>query len=175
MNIDACYQLGYVIKNHGTHGQVSVYIDADFPEEYSELESVFIEINKKLVPFFVESIQIRGNKAAIKFEDVDDQDAAAELKSCGLFLPLSTLPELDNNQFYYHEIKGYEVVDDQIGIIGPVTDVVTTSMQDLIIADYNGKEILIPINDDIIGKVDHEARTLSVTLPDGLLEVYLDQ
>ena len=174
MNIDACYQLGYVIKKHGTHGEVSVFIDADIPEEYSELESVFVEINKKLVPFFVESILIRGNKATIKFEDVDDQDAASDLKSCALYLPLSTLPPLESDQFYYHEIKGYEVEDQNHGNLGLITDVVTTTKQDLIVVDHGGKEVLIPVNDDIIEKVDHEKKLLYVTLPDGLLEVYLD-
>lgn len=70
MNIDACYQLGYVIKKHGVKGEVSVLLDVDFPEEYSELESVFVEINQKLVPFFIEAIQIRDDKAVIKFEHI---------------------------------------------------------------------------------------------------------
>lgn len=174
MNIDACYQLGYVIKKHGTHGEVSVFIDADFPEEYSELESVFVEINKKLVPFFIESIQIRGNKATIKFEDIDDQESASDLKSCAVYLPLSTLPKLGDDQFYYHEIKGYEIEDGVHGKLGLIVDVVTTTKQDLIVVDHHGKEVLIPVNDEIIGAVDHENKLLKVSLPDGLLDVYLD-
>ncbi|MEQ8926918.1 MAG: ribosome maturation factor RimM [Fulvivirga sp.] len=174
MNIDACYQLGYVIKKHGTHGEISAFIDADFPEEYSELESVFVEINKKLVPFFIESIQIRGNKAVIKFEDVNGHEEAYELKSCGLFLPLNTLPKLDSDQFYYHEIHGYHIQDNQKGMLGIIKDVVTTSMQDLIVMEYQDKEVLIPVNNEIIGKVDHQEKVLYVTLPEGLLDVYLE-
>ncbi|WP_235689763.1 ribosome maturation factor RimM [Fulvivirga lutea] len=163
-----------MIKKHGTHGELSVFIDADFPEEYSELESVFVEINNKLVPFFIEYIQIRGNKAVIKFEDVDDQESASDLKSCAIYLPLSTLPKLDDNQFYYHEIKGYTIEDTHHGQLGPIVDVVTTTKQDLIVVDYQGKEVLVPVNDEIIGSVDHENKLLKVTLPDGLLDVYLD-
>ena len=85
MNIDACYQLGYVIKKHGTKGEVSVYLDVDYPEEYTNLESVFVETNQKLVPFFIDTNQIRDNKAVIRFEDVDTQDQAAELKSKKLY------------------------------------------------------------------------------------------
>jgi 16S rRNA processing protein RimM len=173
MNIDACYQLGYVIKKHGVKGEVSVLLDVDFPEEYSELESVFVEINQKLVPFFVESIQIRDDKAVIKFEDIDDGPSADELKAKRVFLPLSTLPDLEPGQFYYHQIVGYTVKDRALGDVGTIMGVFTSNMQDLITVDHQGTEILIPINDDIVHDADHENKTLNVDLPEGLMDVYL--
>ncbi|MEQ8243738.1 ribosome maturation factor RimM [Fulvivirga sp.] len=173
MNIDACYQLGYVIKKHGVKGEVSVLLDVDFPEEYSELESVFVEINQKLVPFFIETIQIRDDKAVIKFEDIDDGPAADELKAKRVFLPLSTLPELDPGKFYYHQVVGYTVKDQKLGEVGIITGIFTSNMQDLITVDYDGTEILIPINDDIVHDADHENKILNVDLPEGLMDVYL--
>lgn len=174
MNIDACYQLGYVIKKHGSQGAVSIFLDVDSPEEYSELESVFVQIDQKLVPFFVEYIQIRGDKAVIKFEDIDDAPAAEQLKSKGLYLPLSALPELDEGQFYYHEIEGYQVLDEQLGAIGTATTVVTTAMQDLLVVDHKGTEVLVPINDEVVIRADHENRSLHIHMPDGLLDIYLE-
>lgn len=173
MNIDACYQLGYVIKKHGVKGEVSVLLDVDFPEEYSELESVFVEINQKLVPFFIEAIQIRDDKAVIKFEDIDDGPAADELKAKRVFLPLSTLPELDPGKFYYHQVVGYTVKDQKLGEVGIITGIFTSNMQDLITVDHDGTEILIPINDDIVHDADHENKILNVDLPEGLMDVYL--
>ncbi|MEQ9165288.1 MAG: ribosome maturation factor RimM [Fulvivirga sp.] len=173
MNIDACYQLGYVIKKHGVKGEVSVLLDVDFPEEYSELESVFVEINQKLVPFFIEAIQIRDDKAVIKFEDIDDGPAADELKAKRVFLPLSTLPELDPGKFYYHQVVGYTVKDQTLGEVGIITGIFTSNMQDLITVDHDGTEILIPINDDIVHDADHENKILNVDLPEGLMDVYL--
>lgn len=173
MNIDACYQLGYVIKKHGVKGEVSVLLDVDFPEEYSELESVFVEINQKLVPFFIEAIQIRDDKAVIKFEDIDDGPAADELKAKRVFLPLSTLPELEPGKFYYHQVVGYTVKDQTLGEVGTITGIFTSNMQDLITVDHNGTEILIPISDDIVHDADHEQKILNVDLPEGLMDVYL--
>jgi 16S rRNA processing protein RimM len=174
MNIDACYQLGYVIKKHGVKGEVSVLLDTDDPEEYSDMESVFVEINQKLIPFFIDSIQIRGNKAVIKFEDVDDGPSADELKAKKLYLPLTTLPKLKKGQFYYHEVIGYEVVDKKLGNIGPILGVFTSNMQDLLTVSHNDIEVLVPINDDIVKFADHKIRQLHVDLPDGLLDVYLN-
>ncbi len=173
MNIDACYQLGYVIKKHGVKGEVSVLLDVDDPEEYFDMESVFVEINQKLVPFFIDAIQIRGDKAVIKFEDIDDGPSADALKSKRIYLPLSTLPKLKKGQFYYHEIIDYEVVDKKLGSIGHIKGVFTSNMQDLITVDHNGIEVLIPISDDLVKFADHQARQVNVDLPDGLLDVYL--
>ncbi len=174
MNIDACYQLGYVIKKHGTKGEVSVYLDVDYPEEYTNLESVFVEINQKLVPFFIDTIQIRDNKAVIRFEDVDTQDQAAELKSKKLYLPLTTLPDLEEGQFYYHQIIDYSMIDENMGNIGHVVSVVVSDRQDLLVVSYKGKEVLVPINEEVVGKADHENREITVNLPEGLLDVYMD-
>lgn len=174
MKVDACYELGYVIKKHGTKGEVSIQLDVDNPEEYKGMESVFIEINKKLVPFFIDKIQVRGDKAVVKFEDVDEQDAADELKGKGVYLPLDILPELDDGQFYYHEIIGYEVLDSKLGMIGIVTNVATSSMQDILVIDHQGHEVLIPITDDVVSEADHHNKTVRVNVPDGLLDIYLE-
>ncbi len=174
MNIDACYQLGYVIKKHGVKGEVSIQMDVDDPSEYSELESVFVEINQKLVPFFVDTIQIRDDKAIVKFEDIDDGPSAEELRGKRLFLPLNLLPELEPGQFYYHQIIGYSVVNSDNSIIGTVKGVYTSNMQDLLTVDHEGIEILIPINDDIVKHANHDEQKLYVNLPDGLLDVYLN-
>jgi 16S rRNA processing protein RimM len=55
MNKDQCFYLGSVAKLHGYKGGLSLYLDVDYPDDYTEMESVFIEINKQLVPFFMES------------------------------------------------------------------------------------------------------------------------
>ena len=65
MREEDCYQLGEVIKTHGLKGEVSVLLDVDFPEEYSELESVFLQMEGNLVPFFIDSIQIHDKRALV--------------------------------------------------------------------------------------------------------------
>lgn len=174
MNIGECFQLGYVIKKHGLSGEVNILLDVDVPQEYQNLESVFVEINDKLVPFFIESISIKGNKAIVRFEDVNTAEQADELKGKGLFLPLTVLPELDDDKFYYHQIISYHVMDVTAGDIGTIKDVYTSPKQDLLAIDHQGKEVLVPINDEIIGKVDHESKILNVDLPEGLLDIYLE-
>lgn len=173
MNIDSCFQLGYIAKTHGVQGEVTFVLDVDNPEDYDQLESVFIEMNGKLVPFFITSFQLQREKAIVKLEDVNSFENADKLVGNALYLPLTQLPELDEDQFYYHDIINYQVIDNDKGALGTIANVYALPHQDLIAMNYQNKEVLIPITDDIVTKVDHKKKELYVELPDGLLEIYL--
>ena len=173
MTINECFQLGYVIKPHGLNGEVDVFLDTDFPENYTHLESVFVEIIQKLVPFFIEHIQIRGNKALIMFSEVDSVENARKIKGCTLHLPATLLPPLKGNAFYFHEVIGYDVVDNTEGSLGQVVKFYNYPNQDLLAVVYRDKEVLIPLNDDIIKHVSRTKKQIEVALPVGLLEIYL--
>lgn len=176
MDIDSCYLLGYIIKPHGLKGEVVAHLDVDFPEKYINLESVFISKNneKILIPFFIEKIQINQNKAIIKFEDIDSVEQTEVMLSQELFLPIEALPPLTGNQFYFHEIIDFKIFDEEKGLLGYVKDVYNLPNQDLIAMIYQEKEVLIPINDFTILGIDRLNKKLHVNLPDGLLEVYLE-
>lgn len=174
MNKDACYLLGHISKLHGLNGELTAFLDVDFPEEYTELESVFVDINNKLVPFFVEYLEITPKKIILKFEDSHSAEDAEKLIGKELYLPLASLPPLSGKAFYFHEIIGFTVIDAGFGEIGPVTEVYPGAQQDLIACDYQGKEVLIPVSDELIEKVDRENQRLYMQLPNGLVEVYLE-
>jgi 16S rRNA processing protein RimM len=165
-----------VIKPHGLKGEVVVQLDVDFPEYYKELESVFISKNQEkiLIPFFIEKINLHQQKAQIKLEEVDTIEQAEALVGNEIYLPLSFLPSLTEDQFYFHEIIDFQVLDEDKGTLGYVQDVYQLPNQDLIGMIYQQKEVLIPINDDTVKKVDRENKILFVSLPEGLLEIYLE-
>ena len=173
MTLDACFQLGYIMKTHGTKGHVVAFFDVDFPEEYDELESVFLLINGKLVPFFIDDLNPQDrSRSIIKFEDVKTVADAEKLKGTAIYLPLNQLPELEEDQFYFHEVIGYTVVDEQLGELGTVQTFFDLPNQDLLAMEYQGHEVLIPVQDEIVLRTSKEERKIYVNLPEGLLEVY---
>jgi 16S rRNA processing protein RimM len=174
MEIEHCFQLGYIVKPHGVHGALTIFLDTDNPEYYSKVESVYVEYQQKLVPFFIESFKLTGNKATVKFQDIDGIDRAAQYKGCVIHLPLDMLPGLGDNQFYYHEIIGYKVIDREAGEIGKIKYIYEANGNDLFAIDYRKKEILVPIRDEFIQKLDKKTSTVFLNLPDGLLDVYLN-
>ena len=169
-----CFELGYITKPKGIAGELHAVFDVDDPSYYAKLEAVFLELNGQIVPYLIENIRLNGANAVLKLEDIDSVEAAEELQSTTLWLPLKALPKLSKGQFYYHDIIGYQVVDKQLGQLGTVASVVQLAHQDLITMTYMHAEVLIPITDGIVLHADAQAKELHTHLPEGLLEVYLE-
>ncbi len=167
------YFLGKIIRPHGFDGKVNAYLDTDDPGFYHDLDMVFLNMNNSPVPFFVEYIYLKGNKATIKFQDIDNLQAAESLIQKEMYLPLKSLPPLGENKFYYHEIEGFSVVDNQQGKIGVVKGVLEFPSQAVIQVMVGDKEVLIPINEKIISSVDRKTREIKIDTPEGLLDIYL--
>ncbi len=174
MTKEDCFELGKITKTHGLKGEVILWLDVDFPEDYEDLESLFLEVKGELVPYFIESYRLSGNRAIVHFEDVDSFEKAELMINLQAFLPLEELPELDSDQFYYHEIIGFQIVDKNLGNLGTVQTVHSMQAQDLLVMDYKGKEVLIPVIDEIVLQAEKAQKILHVNLPEGLLEVYLE-
>ena len=176
MNQNTCYELGIITRPHGLKGEVQVYLDVDHPEMYSELESVFVEVDKRLVPFFIESFHLIGDqKAIVAFDDIQTLEQAEALRGNHLYLPLKALPQLEEDQFYFHEVIGYKVVDKTEGELGEAASFNDAGAQIILIMDYMGKEVLIPVSKTILLKADHENKQLLVDLPGGLLDLYMNE
>lgn len=175
MRVEDCYWFGELSRPHGLDGEVKAHFDVDYIEEYHEMESVYLLTGKKLTPFFIDSIRfLPKNEALIRFRRVTNRDLAEPLSGAQMYLPLDSLPELEEGQFYYHDVPGYRIVDQNLGELGTVNRVLEMPKQDLIVMDYKEVEVLIPITDDIVGKANHELKVIETHLPEGLIEIYLD-
>ena len=174
MQKDECFYLGKIVSKFSFKGEVLIKLDSDNPEMYETMESVFVDYNNNLVPFFIERARLhKSDLLRVKFEDVDTEEDADDLMKAALYLPLDLLPELAEDQFYFHEIVGFKVQDLQKGDIGTLTAVNDSNSQTLFEIDYNGKQILIPMNDQFIHKLDKPNKLLIVDTPEGLIDLYL--
>ena len=169
-----CFYLGKIIKKFSFKGEVLVKLDTDEPELYQNLDVMFIDLRDSLVPFFIESSQFHKSELLrVKFEEVDtEQDADAILK-CDVYLPLEFLPKLEDDKFYFHEVVGYMVEDLNFGKVGIIKSINDTTSQALFEIDRDGVEILIPLNDDFIKKVDKKKKLIMVETPEGLIDLYI--
>ncbi len=169
-----CFFVGKIVKKYSFKGELLVKLDTDDPEEFLEMESVFVEQGKNLIPFFIESLSLhKSSLLRVKFEEVETEADANQLLGSELFMPLNLLPPLSGKKFYYHEIIGFEAIDVNFGRLGIVRGVNDTTAQHLFEIDHKGKEVLIPVNDDIIKNVDREKKILQLQAPEGLIELYL--
>ncbi len=173
MKVEDCFELGIISKLHSFKGEVILFIDSDEPEHYYDIDSVFLEINKQLVPFFIsKSSMQKGNQLRVRFEGVDNEEQAKLILKKNAFLPLTALPSLKEDQFYYHEIPGYTLNDHENKKIGEVLDVIENPANVLLTVLYRGNEALIPLNDNTFKKIDKKNKILTVFIPEGLLGLY---
>jgi 16S rRNA processing protein RimM len=174
MRKEDCFYLGKIAKKFSFKGEVLMYLDTDEPELYENMESVFVEFNKNLVPFFIENSSLHKNDfLRVKFEDVDDETEADSILNCDVYLPISMLPKLEGNKFYFHEVIGFEIEDQRLGIFGKIVSINDTSAQPLFEVINGNVEILVPMIDQFLVKIDRENKKVIMDLPEGLVEMYL--
>lgn len=179
MNLDECYYLGYTSKVHGKQGELIITLDVDFLEECKRLESVLIQMNKtdtSLIPFFISKSQFQNNGTLrVKLDDIDTIADAKTLVGKSLYIPNHFLPTLEGNQFYHHEVADFKIIDTNFGEVGKLNQILNYPKQAIFeVINTDKKEILIPIADDIIVNVDRSCKTITVSAPNGLIDLYLE-
>ncbi|HOD09735.1 MAG TPA: ribosome maturation factor RimM [Flavobacterium sp.] len=174
MRKEDCFYLGKIAKKFSFKGEVLIYLDTDEPELYENMESVFVEYNKNLVPFFIENSSFHKNDfLRVKFEDVDNEAEADAILNHEIYLPVSMLPKLEGNKFYFHEVIGFEIEDKRLGIFGKIVSINDSSAQPLFEVINGNVEILVPMIDQFLVKIDRENKKVIMDLPEGLVEMYL--
>lgn len=171
---EECFYLGKIVRKFSFKGELLAKLDTDEPEAYKKLESVFVDINDKLVPFFIASSRLhKSTLLRIDFKEVENETDAEGLIGAELYLPLDKLPKLKGDKFYYHEIIGFAVEDVTYGPIGTIKKINDDTSQAIFVIDANGKEVLIPIIDDFIKELKREEKKIILDVPEGLIEIYL--
>ena len=174
MTKEECFYLGTIVSKFSYKGEVLAKLDTDTPQVYINLESVFVLQGNKLVPFFIDNAQLqKSSLLRIRFEDIETEADADLMMKKELYLPLNFLPELEDSQFYYHEVIGFTVKEQsgkKIGILQSINDQTPQALFE--IQDNKERLILVPVHDDFIAKVDKKSSELTLNLPDGLLDVY---
>jgi len=175
MQKEDCFYLGKVVSKYSFKGEVLVKLDTDEPEIYENMESVFVSLGNNLIPFFIDRCRLHKSALLrIDFEEVKDEPTADKLIGSELYLPLTMLPKLSGDKFYFHEVIGFTLMDEVHGNIGTIQSVNDSTSQDLFEVEKDGKQLLIPVSDEIITKLDRKNKTIHVKTPEGLVDLYLN-
>jgi 16S rRNA processing protein RimM len=92
---------------------------------------------------------------------------------CGIYLPINMLPKLTGNKFYFHEVIGFEIEDKRVGVFGLIQSINDSTAQPLFEVLNGNVELLIPMIDQFLVKIDRTNKKVIMDLPEGLVEMYL--
>ena len=164
---------GQFLKTHGIDGRLVMKIDnvaADHPEEN---EPVFVEIDGIPVPFFIKQFRcLSDDTALVQLDEVDSSQKASMLVDCRVFLHKDKVGQ-EEESFDYKDLEGFRIRDEQHGGSGILIKVVDYSDNVIMVVEWNGKEVLIPLHEDIVRNIDYENRIIDVSVPGGLFDLYL--
>lgn len=166
------YYIGYLAKTHGYKGNILIKLDTPLTEELNIEEPIFLEINQRLVPFFMEELTQNPDSLIVKLEDIDSDETARTYLGSKIYLELDIA---EDAEVTLAVVIGFTVIDTNLGKLGTITDFIKNKDNNLLEMDYKGKEIYIPANLDIINEIVADRQEILVTLPTGLLDIYLDE
>ena len=111
------------------------------------------------------------NNLLVKFVGIDTIEEAEKLKNLQIKIDSENIGELEENEFYFHEIIGCEVFDENGKSLGEIIEILTPGANDVwVIKGQNGKEILIPYIEDVVKKIDIENKKIDIEVMEGLID-----
>lgn len=175
MNKEDTFLLGRISKVHGKDGAVVIHIRPDLFDAVERQKALFIGINEYVVPFFMDWMQdFSHDEIKVKFEGVNDPEAANWFAGKEVYLPKSAAPK-KTKAFSPSEIIGFTVTDENYGPLGIVEELLEYPMHEVLRIVHNGKDVLIPVAQEIILSFDSKAKTIHINAPDGLIDLYLNE
>ncbi len=167
------YTVGKIVKPQGIKGEVKAEIITSFPEHFLDLNELFIDIGSQLQAYPVESARLSGRFVYIKFADVHTRNDAELLRNKNLLIPEDELTQLEEDEFYIHNLVGMDVFDEDGQPLGRISDVIQgQAAGDIyVMKTPDNAEILIPAVKDFILEIDQDKKRITIRVIDGLLDV----
>ena len=166
---DEVYKIGRLGKPHGVHGEISMQVDDDVFDRV-DADCLILMVDGILVPFYMEEYRFRSDTTAlIKFEDIDTVERARELTNCDVYFLRSQADSDEGDGYTWAYFTGFDLVDatsgKHVGRIASIDD----STANVLFETTEGR--LLPANPDLIAAIDREQRTITLNLPEGILDI----
>lgn len=163
--------VGKTLKPHGVHGALKVEPITENPDRFKTLSVIYIgddTLPKKC--YELEQVEFTPKHLVVYLKDVDTRNKAEEFRGTFLYITKEQAVDLPEGAYFYYELVGMKVQDEDHNFIGTVKDVVDYPAQRLFILDVDDNDVLIPDVDEIVKDIDSQKQTITIHLIEGLLE-----
>jgi 16S rRNA processing protein RimM len=166
-----CILLGKITKVHGFEGAVTVKTELNLSENIPQGEPVFLEIDGRPVPFFIEdAFSLRAGIINLKFEDYNSSEKVKEFVGCSVFIKGNSATDKKDEEL--SDLIGYTVLSDIGDPVGIIIKVIPNPGQVLLeLTSPEGRSLLIPLHEDLVNEINSEQKIITMVIPDGLTEI----
>ena len=159
--------IGKIVNVVGLKGEVKVYNYSDSTDLYENTESIYID--DRLLK--VENVRTQKSTVILKLEDIDDRDAAERIRGSEVFVTEYDLPDLPEGEYYVRDLIGMDVMQEDYGHLGKITDVIQNTAQSIFeVETDDGKQVLIPHVPAFVININMNDRVVTVRLIEGMLD-----
>lgn len=171
ITLNDVYRIGTLGKPHGVKGEIAFSFDDDIFDR-NDADYLFIMIEGLLVPFFIEEYRFSSDVMALmKFEGIDSLEQAMSLTGCDVYYPRDHADD-DDDTVSKAELNGFKLIDAASGrVVGTIKDLDDSTANLLFVVATDNGDLLIPASHELIKKIDKHQQTITVAIPDGLLEI----
>jgi 16S rRNA processing protein RimM len=167
------FKIGKFVAAHGVKGELVLKHELGKKTSLKGLQTIFIQDKKNsFFPWFIETAAIKNEEEVfIKLEGIITREAAIKLTQKEVWFTEADLKKFSARSSPIN-LLGFTIINDKKPL-GEILEVVEQAHQMLCRIEINEKEVLIPLNEDTLQKIDHKKKEVIVNLPEGLLEIYL--
>ena len=172
ITFDEVFKIGKMGRPHGLKGDIAMHFTDDVFDSV-DADYLVCDIDGILVPFFMEEWSFKGaDTAIIKFEDLNSEDEVKILQNADVYFPKKLAEGRTEEITSWQVLTGFDVSDTQAGHLGTIVHVDDSSANILLeITTDNGNDLLLPIHPDLVAEFSTTQRTLTLQLPQGLLDL----
>lgn len=164
--------LGVILKTHGYSGELVISLSFVPEKEIKKGEPVFVEIDGIPVPFFIDYFDVKTDKTAfIRFDDTDTSRKASSFTGCNIFTGAPVRESNESPDYSLSELEGYTVTDRRSGYSGILKELIDLQSHSLMQIECRGKDVLVPLHEDIIVSIDSRRKAIIIDAPEGLFEL----
>ncbi len=165
-------EAGKIVNTHGLRGEVKVVPWTDYPDDFENIDYVYVKKKTGEEKLHISSIKYQKNNLIIKFKEIKDINEAELYKNLVLYVEREMLGELPEGVYYIADLLGSKVVTADGGEIGIIADVFNTGANDIYDVKREGKKnMLIPVIDEVVKNIDIENKIITIEMMEGLDEL----
>jgi 16S rRNA processing protein RimM len=163
------FEAGEIVKTRGLHGCMKVLSYLEATGSFSKPDFIYIEKNPgQKNRFSLKKIDVAGNVFFMEVEEIKDVESARDLVGAKVFLPKEVMTKLPEGEYYFQDIIGLDVYDEEGVFLGKIESVFPTGSNDVYVCRSEKREILLPSIAQVIKKIDISRRVMTVKIMEGL-------